>query len=109
MKSSTAYEELKYILDNVRTPDLLNDHPWTSSLVVVQGVLGDKFLSVRLQDSTHFSLEYTFPPNDAQYAPDARKRLDTRWCQFRMLATEYFVPFLYGTPYSTSLPTRLPS
>jgi hypothetical protein len=104
MKSSIAYEELKYILDNVRTPELLNDHPWTSSLVVVQGVLGDKFLSHKAPGYQLISVLSTLFRQMMPSTPPRRgKRLDTRWCQFGMLAAEYFAPFLYGTPYSTSL------
>jgi hypothetical protein len=104
MKPSTAFNELKYILDNVRTPGLLNDHPWTSSLVVVQGVLGDKFLSHKAPGYQLISVLSTLFRQMMPSTPPRRgKRLDTCWCQFGMLAAEYFAPFVYGTPYSTSL------
>jgi hypothetical protein len=35
--------------------------------------------------------------------PRQGKRLDTRWCQFGMLAAEYFAPFEYGAVYPSSL------
>lgn len=44
MKASIADDELKTILDYVRTPELLSDHPWTGKPVVGQGVLDEKFL-----------------------------------------------------------------
>ena len=104
MKSSPAYDELKTILDNVRTPERLNDHPWTGSLVVVQGVLDDKSLGqmgpgyqlISVLGSLFIQMMPSTPPLRG-------KRLDTRWGQFGMLAAEYFGPFLYRTPSCTSL------
>ena len=45
MKSSPAYEELKAILENVRTPERLNEHPWARSLVVAQRLREEPYLS----------------------------------------------------------------
>ena len=104
MKSSPAYDELKTILDNVRTPERLNDHPWTSSLVVVQAVQEDKSLSQNAPGYQLISvLGNLFRQMMPSTPPRRGKRLDTRWGQFGILAAEYFGPFLYRTPYCTSL------
>ena len=104
MKSSPAYEALKTILDNVRTPERLNDHPWAGSLAVVQGVLEDKSLSQKAPGYQLISaLGNLFRQMMPSTPPRRGKRLDTRWGQFGMLAAEYFGPFLYRTPYCTSL------
>ncbi len=104
MKTSTAYEELKTILDNIRTPELLNDHPWTGSLVVRQGVQGDELLSHMAPGYQLISVLSTLFRQLMPSTPPKRgKRLDTRWCQFGILAAEYFAPFLFGAPYPTSL------
>jgi len=52
MKSSPAYEDLKAILENIRTPERLDAHPWTGSLVVAQGLREDQSLGQKSPDTS---------------------------------------------------------
>ena len=104
MKSLRAQEELKYILDNIHSPALLNSHPWTKSLIVRQASvempeLQDKSPGQRLV----FAVSKVFTQMMPTTAPRRGKRLDTRWGQFGMLAAEYFAPLLFGEPKPASL------
>ena len=102
--SSSQVNELKRILEYISTPDRLDDHPWARSLVVRQGVeedasLREKSPGYRLVKSLSGLFRKMMP----SMPPKRGKRLDTRWCQFGMLAAEYFAPFEYGTTYPSSL------
>jgi hypothetical protein len=102
--SSSHVSELKRILEQISAPDRLDDHPWARSLVVRQGVeedasLREKSPGYRLVKSLSGLFRQMMP----SMPPKRGKRLDTRWCQFGMLAAEYFVPFEYGTAYPSSL------
>ncbi len=105
METTTIHlDELKFILANIRHPDLLDEHPWTKSLVVRQGQNGENPLDshrpgIRLITAISMLFKKLMPSTPPRHG----KRLDTRWCQFGLLAAEYFAPFLYGTPYPTSL------
>ncbi len=44
LNPSLAFEELKTILDAIRTPECLSDYPWTTSLVVAQALQQDASL-----------------------------------------------------------------
>jgi len=102
--SSSQVSELKRILEHISAPDRLDDHPWARSLVVQQGVeedasLREKSPGYRLVKSLSGLFRKMMP----SMPPKRGKRLDTRWCQFGMLAAEYFAPFEYGTAYPSSL------
>ena len=104
LKPSPASEELKTILDAIRTPERLNDHPWATSLVVAQALQQDPTLGQQAPGYRLISVVSSLFHQMLPSTPPRRgKRLDTRWCQFGMLAAEYFGPFLYRTPYCTSL------
>jgi len=102
--SSSQVSELKRILEHISAPDRLDDHPWARSLVVQQGVeedasLREKSPGYRLVKSLSGLFRKMIP----SMPPKRGKRLDTRWCQFGMLAAEYFSPFEYGAAYPSSL------
>jgi hypothetical protein len=104
MKSSHALEELKYIVDNIHSPELLNSHPWTRSLIVRQALvempeLQDKSPGQRLV----LAISKVFTQMMPATAPRRGKRLDTSWGEFGMLAAEYFAPLLFGEPTPASL------
>ena len=102
--TSAQVNELKYILEHSLAPDRLDDHPWASSLVVRQRVQEDA--SLREKSSGYRlvkSLSALFRQMMPSTPPRQGKRLDTRWCQFGMLAAEYFAPFEYGMAYPSSL------
>jgi hypothetical protein len=104
LNPTPASEELKAILDAIRTPERLNDHPWVTSLVVAQALQQDASLGQKAPGYRLISaLSGLFRQLKPATPPRRGKRLDTRWCQFGMLAAEYFGPFLYRTPYCTSL------
>ena len=104
LNPSPACEELKTILDAIRTPERLNEHPWATSLVVAQALHQDASLGLKAPGYQLISaLGELFRQMKPATPPRRGKRLDTRWCQFGMLAAEYFGPFLYRTPYCTSL------
>jgi hypothetical protein len=85
-------------LEHISTPDRLDDHPWARSLAVRQGVEEDTSLKEKSPGSRLVkSLSGLFRQMMPSMPPKRGKRLDTRWCQFGMLAAEYFSPFEYGT------------
>ena len=96
-KVNEHFESLKYILDNVRTPERLDDHPWTGSLLVKDALerdtsLADKPPGLRLL----LVLSELFRGMIPATPPKKGKRLDTRWGRFGILAANYFAPLLYG-------------
>jgi len=102
--SSSQVSELKRILELISVPDRLDDHPWARSLVVRQGIeedasLREKSPGYRLVKSLSGIFRQMMP----SMPPKRGKRLDTRWCQFGILAAEYFAPFEYGTASPSSL------
>lgn len=106
MKPSSAHlNELKYILDNIRAPERLSEHPWTKSLVVLEQAGSGKDPSSQKTAGYQLitALGVLFRNMMPSTPPRRGKRLDTRWCEFGLLAAEYFAPFLYGTIYPTSL------
>lgn len=106
MKPSSAHmNELKSILDNIRVPERLNEHPWTKSLVVLEqaGSGNDPSSQKTAGYQLITALGVLFRKMMPSTPPRRGKRLDTRWCEFGLLAAEYFAPFLYGSIYPTSL------
>jgi hypothetical protein len=97
-------EQLKFILENIRSPERLDDHPWTSSLAVQEKVSRDSSLVNKgpgLQlVMTLANLFRQMMPNTP---PQSGKRLDTRWGRFGILAANYFAPLLFGRIYPRSL------
>ncbi len=105
MKSASAtLDELKFILANIRHPELLDDHPWANSLLARQWEFsGNPSDQTRRGIQLITAISALFRKSMPSTPPRRGKRLDTRWCQFGLLAAEYFAPFLYGTPYPSSL------
>jgi LysM repeat protein len=102
--SNLQVDELKFILDNIRTPSHLDDHPWTKSLAVQEQVLKDPSLGEKSPGyKLIVVLSRLFQKMMPSAPPRRGKRLDTRWCQFGMLAAQYFAPFLFGSIFPVSL------
>jgi hypothetical protein len=95
---------LKTLLNALRDPRVLDTHPWQYA----------RFLQLYLQEHP----EATSQPPGTQLAlavgalfqdfmpaspPRRKKRIDTRWAEFGILAANYFAPFLFGLPYPRSL------
>ena len=97
-------EELRNILENALHPWLLDTHPWTKSLAVQEEVLKDPSLGEKSPGyKLIVVLSHLFCKMMPSTPPRRGKRLDTRWCQFGMLAAQYFAPFLFGTIFPISL------
>lgn len=100
----TLFETLKDILRHVRNPELLDDHPWTHSLIVsdaldrlpnlAQGGPGHQLIS---------AIAGLFPQMLPVNPPRDGKRLDPRWGEFGIVAALYFFPFDQGAPFPTTL------
>ena len=104
MQSNEQLGLLKQILQNLRFPDRLDSHPWAKSLTVREAVERDPSLTeknpgtqlIMTVGKLFRQLMPTTPPQD-------RKRLDTRWGHFGILAANYFVPLLFGRMYPRTL------
>ena len=97
-------EALRTILENALHPNLLDSHPWTSSLIVRQAIvenpeLQDKSPGQRLVLAISKVFTQMMPTTALRHG----KRLDTRWGEFGILAAEYFAPLLFGEPTPASL------
>ena len=95
---------LRRVLENLSTPERLDDHPWTRSRFVVHECESSPSLrrrspGVQLTVTVARLFRRMMPPAP----PRQGKRLDTRWGEFGLLAARYFAPFLFGLPYPASL------
>ncbi len=94
-----SVELLKSILENLREPAVLDDHPWAVSLSVAGQGSNTHQAGERLVKNVTAIFRKMLPPGP----PHAGKRLDTRWGAFGILASKYFAPLLRGTPFPSSL------
>jgi hypothetical protein len=90
----TPLDTLKQVLQHLREPEKLNQHPWAALAAGPQqpdpgAALVELVLRV---------FRKTMPPAP----PRARKRLDTRWAVFGLLAAQHFAPALRGRPAPNS-------
>ena len=103
-KNQVCYENLKIILKNIRSPEVLNDHPWVRSLIVQEAITHDSHLALTSPGQQLVSaIVRLFPNMQPPAAPRRGKRLDPRWGEFGLLAALYFTPFNQGTAFPTSL------
>ena len=104
-ESNSAFsEQLKQILKNVRSPERLDDHPWTHSLFVQDALrcvpqLQGASPGAQLVGAIAALFRQMQPP----VLPRHGKRLDPRWGEFGLLAALYFAPFENGRAFPTSL------
>lgn len=102
--SQSDAETLRNILDHVRTPELLDAHPWTSRPFVRDAVERNQHLqSERPGQQLIAALAELFSETRPSTPPRRGKRLDTRWGEFGLLAALYFGPYRFGAPAPTSL------
>lgn len=95
-------DEIRFILGNIRSPECLDERPWTKSLLVSRAVTENPALDQRFPGYRLIVVLRTIFRQMMPGTPPKRgKRLDTRWCQFGMLAVEFFASFLYGTTHLT--------
>ena len=99
-----CYETLKTILKHIRNPGVLDDHPWTRSLIV-QEVLSERpqWKSANPGQQLVGAIASLFSYMQPSTPPRRGKRLDPRWGEYGLLAALYFAPLNHGTPVPTSL------
>ncbi len=103
-RTGSSIDLLKRILENLRSPDRLDTHPWVDSLTVRESTARDPALAgrspgARLVVATGELFRQLMPSTP----PQQGKRLDTRWGRFGILAANYFAPLLYGRMYPRTL------
>lgn len=93
-EQSSALETLKQVLHHLREPEKLDQHPWAALAAgPQQPAPGAALVELVLR-----VFRKTMPPAP----PRARKRLDTRWAVFGLLAAQHFAPALRGRPAPNS-------
>lgn len=97
-------ETLKYILENSLQPEVLDSHPWTNNLVVIDAMTHNPELEDKSPgQKIILTVAKLFTQMMPSTPPKHGKRLDTRWGEFGILAAQYFAPIQYGTPSPDSL------
>lgn len=96
--------ELKQILNNIKTPDNLNDHPWVKKNFV-EAELANNLDLIRKSSGYQLvaAISRVFLQMLPSTEPKTGKRIDSRWAQFGILAAQYFAPVVYGAVFPTSL------
>lgn len=101
---NTEVDSLKQILDNLRSPERLDAHPWAKSLTVREAAEKNPALKVKsAEEQLVLTVGELFRQLMPASPPQDGKRLDTRWGRFGLLAANYFAPLLYGRIYPHSL------
>lgn len=97
-------KNLKFILENMHTPEKLDEHPWLSSLLVKD------FLERNPEQPGNppgmqlvKALGELFSTIQPGSPPRIGKRLDSRWGEYGLLSALYFVPYQNGHLPPTSL------
>jgi hypothetical protein len=102
-KNTVPFETLKQILRHARNPDVLNEHPWTRSLIVQEALASAPHLTQASPGQQLIdAILRLFPQLQPANPPRAGKRLDPRWGEFGLLAALYFTPFNNGTSFPAS-------
>ena len=97
-------ETLKYILENSLHPEVLDSHPWTKSLIVLEAVTDNPELEGKSPgQQLIIAVGKLFPQMMPSTPPKRGKRLDNRWGEFGILAAQYFAPLQLGSPLPLSL------
>jgi hypothetical protein len=96
-------ELLRIILENTLQPHRLDAHPWIKSLIVTEAGTTAVDLQKGPGQRLVLAVAKLFKQMQPSTPPQLRKRLDTRWGEFGMLAAQYFAPLLYGEPSPASL------
>jgi hypothetical protein len=105
MSSNTNnLEILRSILEKSHQPQLLDSHPWTRSLFVLQAKTDlPELIEKRPGQRLVLAITKLFTQIMPATPPRRGKRLDTHWGEFGILAAMYFGPLLYGEPVPSSL------
>jgi len=97
--------QLREILDHIKSPDMLDEHPWAFSILTRDMVDGMPALQkaspgMRLIAAVSRVFADSLP---ALPPKKGGKRLDSRWGEFGILAAMYFAPMRFGSPRPSSL------
>jgi hypothetical protein len=104
MPDETPTQLLRLVLDNLRTPERLDEHPWINAFFVQTQTADTPDLETKGPGyRLCFSVSKLFIEVIPSTPPKRGKRLDTRWGKFGILASHYFAPYLFGLPYPGSL------
>jgi hypothetical protein len=97
-------ETLKYILENSLQPEVLDSHPWTKNLIVLEAVKDNSELDGKSPgQQLIFIIGELFTQMMPSTPPKRGKRLDNRWGEFGILAAQYFAPLQLGSPLPLTL------
>ena len=97
-------ETVKFILENLNTPERLDNHPWVMAAFVKEHLSKQpeaKTLTPGRQLAS--ALANLFVEWMPSSPPRQGKRLDNRWGEYGLLAAQYVEPFLSGTSNPRSL------
>lgn len=98
----SSLEQLKEILEHLRTPNALNDHPWARQLSPTQ-LQNNLSADISPGEELVNLVTGTFRKMRPANPPRKGKRMDTRWGVFGILAAQYFSPLLNNEPFPSSL------
>ncbi len=97
-------ETIKFILEHLRAPEMLHNHPWAMSAFTKEYLIAHpearELKPGRQLASAMAGLFLEWMPSSP---PRQGKRLDNRWGEYGLLAAQYVVPFLSGTASPRSL------
>lgn len=104
MNAAKAHlKSLKIILGNLRSPEKLDAHPWTGSLLVQHAAeRSPELIPKSPGEKLALAIGRIFPQMMPSQPPRRGLRLDTQWGEFGLLAAQYFAPLQFGTPYPIS-------
>ncbi len=95
---------LKEILDNLAKPEKLNNHPWTKNHFIAEACKQNPILDSLPPGSRLIeAVAQVFQRLQPGRPPRRGLRLDTRWGEFGLLASQYFAPYRFGTPQPATM------
>ena len=95
---------LRNILENLNTPEQLDQHAWVQKLFVKEFCERDPALAALPPGRQLIAAVFeVFRKMQPAMPPKRGLRLDTRWGEFGLLAAQYFAPYLFGIPVPASL------
>jgi hypothetical protein len=103
-ESEKATELLRQVLENLHHPEALDEHPWTRSLMVGEEIYQHpayKALSPGAQLAQ--SINNLFLKMMPSSPPKQGLRLDNRWGEFGIIASQYFAPINFSYPQPETL------
>lgn len=91
------------ILENLRSPQYLDDHPWVNNRFVQDYVAANPVAAGKSPGhQLAAAVAHLFSKSIPGAPPRQGKRLDTQWAAYGILAARDIAPFLFGLPYPDS-------